>query len=336
MFRRTAREPRVGFYVLSLRGLLRFRLPRPRRLLTHGALLVSALFYVYVAVMAWATWEQTYAPLECGFPVVSLIDATQPERFSGLAAAEDLPWAASPPEALRAAWQAIGSSRLLAAFRITLPNPLWDEPSNIATAARYLAGAILQPGQQLSVLERIGPLTRSRGFGDGPGYSGGRLVAVVAGGVCKIGTAVYNAAIHAGLTVLERHPHTMLVPYVAPGRDAALATGHKDVRLRNDYDRPVLIWAGMADNTLFVAVYGDAEPPAVEWIHEELAREAPPLERRPNPDLPAGEERVVFAGYPGLTVRTSIVVQRPGRPPETKVLSTDTYRPLRGIIEYGP
>lgn len=336
MFRRAASRPRVGFYVISVRGAGRWRRPRWRRLLTHGAFLVSALFYAYAAFVAWATWEQAYGPLECGIPAVSLIDATNPQRFAGLAAAEDLPWSAAPPAALQAAWQAIGSDRLVAAFRITLPNPLWDEAQNVAVAARYLSGAVLQPGETLSVVDRIGPMTRSRGYGDGPGYTGGRLVAVVAGGVCKIGTAVYNVAVHGGLTVLERHPHSMIVPYVPPGRDAAIASGHKDVRVRNDYDRPLLFWADLAETTLFVALYGDVEPPVVEWIHEELERQAPPLERRANPDLPPGEERLVFAGYDGLTVRTSIVVQRPGQPPETKVMSTDTYRPLRGIVEYGP
>lgn len=333
---------RAHFYVISVRSLfrrfkwLRLSAARRRRLLQHGAYIVSALFYAYAALVAWSTWEQTGAPLECGIPVLSPADATSPERFSGVVAAADLPWATAPPERLLSGWRTVGSERLVAAFRITLPNPLWNEAQNVAVAARYLSGVVIDPGETVSVIDLIGPFTAARGYGDGPGYAAGRLVPVMAGGVCKIGTAMYNVAVHGGLTVLERHPHSMVVPYVAPGRDAAIATGYKDVRIRNDYDRPLLLWADMEETTLFVALYGDVEPPIVEWRHEELAREAPPLERRPNPVLSPGEERLIFAGYDGLTVRTSIVITRPDRPPETKVLSTDTYRPLRGIVEYGP
>ena len=131
----------------------------------------------------------------------------------------------------------------------------------MALAARLLSGAVIAPGQTVSVIGLAGPFTKERGYGDGPGYAGGQLVPVTAGGVCKIGTAMYNVAVHGGLTVVERHPHSLPVPYIRPGRDAAIAAGYKDVRVRNHYDRPVLLWAGMKETTLFVALYGDVEAP---------------------------------------------------------------------------
>lgn len=337
--RRDAGFARARFFVLSIRRFGGFRMPR-RRLrswLTHGALVVSALFYAYAVLVAWSTWDQvTGTVLECGVPVLAPADIASQQRFSGTVAAADLPWSSSPPERLVALLNSLGTDRLVSAFRITLPNPLWNEAQNITVAAAYLAGKMIAPGETISVINLIGPFTSARGYADGPGYSAGQLVPVMAGGVCKIGTAMYNVAVYGGLTVVERHPHSMMVPYVPPGRDAAIATGYKDVRIRNDYSRPLLLWAEMDETTLFIALYGDVQPPTLHWHHEELAREAPPLERRPNPDLAAGEERLVFAGYDGLTVRTSIVLERPGQPPEKKVMSTDTYRPLRGIVEYGP
>src|SRR5690606_23511143 len=170
--------------------------------------------------------------------------------------------ATRPPTEQTALRDRLGSARLVTAFRITLPNPLWSEADNVALAASLLAGTFIAPGETVSVIGLIGPLTKERGYGDGPGYADGRLVPVQAGGVCKIGTAVYNVAVYGGLTVLERHPHSMIVPYVHPGRDAAIATGHKDVRVRNDYGRPVGLWAAFADNTLFVALYGDVDAPS--------------------------------------------------------------------------
>lgn len=303
----------------------------------YGAVVVSALFCAYALTVAMAVWDQVRPqPFECGVPLLSPAEAVDQERFSGVVGPTELPWAAAPPESLTALWNLLGSEQLVTAFRITLPNPLWDETENVALAARLLAGTVIAPGETVSVIGLIGPFTKDRGYGDGPGYSGGRLVPVMAGGVCKIGTAVYNIAVHGGLTVVERHPHSMMVPYVPAGRDAAIATGYKDVRVRNDYDHSVLLWADMQETTLFISLYGDVEAPAVRWHHEELSREPAPLERRPNPALPSGREQLVFAGYDGRTVRTSITVQRPGQPAETKLLSVDTYRPLRGVLEYGP
>lgn len=327
-------DARVRFAVISLgkRGRRWWRTA-----VKYGAVVVSALFYAYALTVAVAVWDHVRPlPFECGVPVLSPAEAVDQERYSGVVGPTELPWADAPPESLTALWNLLGSHRLVTAFRITLPNPLWDEADNVALAARLLAGTVIAPGETVSVIGLIGPFTKDKGYGDGPGYSGGRLTPVIAGGVCKIGTAIYNIAVYGGLTVVERHPHSMIVPYVPPGRDAAIATGYKDVRVRNDYDRPVLVWAELHDTTLFVSLYGDVEAPTVQWHHEELSREPAPLERRPNPALPSGQEQVVFAGYDGRTVRTSITVERPGQAPETKLMSVDTYRPLRGIVEYGP
>lgn len=254
----------------------------------------------------------------------------------GAVAETALPWYVTPPERLQELRDQIGARRLVTAFRTTLPNPIWEETANVARGAEYLAGTVLQPGETMSLFAAIGPFTEARGYGDGPSYANNRVVPSTGGGVCKIATALYNAAVHADLQVLERKPHSMQVPYVPAGRDAAIATGSKDVRIRNDQDTPVLLWAGMRDTTLFVAVYGQYDPPVVEWFHEQSKRRTARPVRRKNPDLPPGEEHVVSEGYDGVTVRTWIVIQRPGQPEERRDMGVDTYRPLPGVIEYGP
>jgi len=61
-----------------------------------------------------------------------------------------------------------------------------------------------------------------------------------AGGVCQVSSTLYNAVLDAGLTVTERHPHSVRVEYVAPGRDAAVSEA-KDLRFVNDRPRHVII-----------------------------------------------------------------------------------------------
>ncbi|MCL6522910.1 MAG: VanW family protein [Firmicutes bacterium] len=250
---------------------------------------------------------------------------------------KELPWSASPPAELAALRRRLPAPHLVAAFRTTLPDPYFDEVFNVALGARLLAGRIVPPGATFSLLAAIGPFTRERGYRDGPTYAGSRIIPTVGGGVCKIASNLYNVVRAADLPVVERHPHSMLVPYVPPGQDATIASSSGlDFRFRNDRETPLLLWAAMRGRTLYVALYGDYTPPRVRWEHRELWRQRPWTVRVPNRSLPPGTERVLVPGYDGVAVRTWLVVQYPGRPAERRDLGVDVYRPLPRLVEVGP
>lgn len=272
---------------------------------------------------------------ECGVVPVTSAVRIPTERYYGTVEEEELPWSNQPPPALVGLKEQIEATRLVSAFRTTLPDPLWGEAHNVALGANYMAGTIVMPGESFSLIGAIGPFIAEKGYENGPTYIGGRIVPTLAGGVCKIGTTVYNAVVHADLRVLERKPHSMQVSYARSGRDAAIATGHKNVRFQNDKDTPVLIWSDVDDRTLYVAIYGSYEAPEVSWSHEELSRQKTWVIRRPADDLLPGEERIVIAGLDGVTVRTSISVEYPGEDPIIKASYVDTYLPLPETIEYG-
>lgn len=301
-----------------------------------------------LALAVWCLW---------GLPAGGLLGVKGPLGASGLLAAgdplcgrpgaadgrrygrvheQDLPWFVEPPARLEELRAAAGAHRLLSAFRVSFPDPLFEETHNIVAGARYLAGTVLRPGAVVSVNAILGPYTADRGYREGPSYAGGRLVPSLGGGVCKVSSALYNAAVLADLAVVERHPHSMPVPYVPPGRDAAIAWRAKDLRLRVDGPAPVVVWAAVEGDTLYVALYGGYDPPRVEWHQEELARAPFPTIRRLNPQLPPGQERVVVAGADGVTVRTAITVTYPGAPPQRRDLGVDAYRPLPRLVEHGP
>ena len=48
--------------------------------------------------------------------------------------------------------------------------------------------------------------------------------------VCQVSSTLYNAALAAKMTIIERHGHSMTVPYVEKGRDAAVVHDEKDFR----------------------------------------------------------------------------------------------------------
>ncbi len=124
----------------------------------------------------------------------------------------------------------------------------WNRPrsNNLERAATLLDGLVLAPGAELSFNAVIGERSRSRGFRRAKiispeGYTDG-----VGGGVCQAASMLHTAALYAGLTVLERHPHRFRVKYVPPGLDATVDFGRKDLRLQNPYPFPVRV--GTASN----------------------------------------------------------------------------------------
>lgn len=258
------------------------------------------------------------------------------QRLYGTVPEEELPWYHQEPLSLQRLRQQLPAPKLVAAFRTTVKEPLFDEIHNVAHAANLIAGSVVRPGEIFSINDRAGPYVASKGYKLGPGYMAGAVVPVEGGGVCKVATVLYNLARISDLTVIERHPHSMLVPYIPPGRDAAVAFGSKDMRFKNDTGGPLLIWSQMVDNTVFVAFYGQHQPPAVEWHYRILYHEPPATVRRPNPQLATNEEQVVINGLPGVTVATWLTITYPGEESQRRDLGVDYYRPLPKVVEYGP
>lgn len=140
-------------------------------------------------------------------------------------------------------------------------------------------------------------------------YVGSRVVPTEGGGVCKIASVLYNVVVLSNLQVVERHPHSMTVPYVPPRQDATVAYGACDFRFKNTSSGPILIWAEMEGDTLYIAFYGRERPPRVTWHHEVLSRSKFWTEVRYNSLLPPGTEREIVPGQEGVTVRSWLTIE---------------------------
>ena len=247
----------------------------------------------------------------------------------------DLPWFFNYPKQLVEQCRQLDIHRMAVAFRTILPDPLFGEEENIKVAADYLAGTVVAPGQILSLNNIIGPYTTARGYGEGPTYIANRVVGTIGGGVCKIASTLYNAVVAADLKIVERHPHSMLVPYVPPGRDATIAWGGKDFRFKNNRSTPIVLWAESTGSILYIAVYGQFNPPEVAWHHKELHRQPTWTIEQLNSKLPPGMTRRLD-GSDGVTVQTWIEVSYPDKLKDRRPMGTDYYRPMPNIVELGP
>lgn len=226
-----------------------------------------------------------------------------------------------------------GTPVFMAAYRTVLRDPLPGEEDNVHLAAQMLCGIVIKPGGIFSQNASIGPYTQARGFQKGPTYIGNSLTTTIGGGVCKIASTLYNVAILCNLQIVERHCHSMPVPYVPYGQDATVAYGVRDLKFRNSNVFPVMIWAKGVDNVLYIGFYGSEKPPAVKWHHEKYNIVKAGRIYRKNPDLPPGTENIVLEGMEGATVKTWITITNQDGTATVKSLGISKYNPMDYIIE---
>ena len=112
---------------------------------------------------------------------------------------------------------------------------------NISNATSKINGTLLYPGEEFSVYEAIGPLDAANGYELAGAYENGQTVESYGGGVCQVSTTLYNAVILAELEITQRSNHSMIVSYVKPSMDAAIAGDYKDLRFVNNRDIPIYI-----------------------------------------------------------------------------------------------
>ena len=162
-------------------------------------------------------------------------------------------------------WRHVFDISSLGAFNV----PLRDDPAertNILLAAQSVDNVTVAPGQEFSFNAQVGERTSERGYQDGLMFDQGRVIRGTGGGICLVATGLYNAALHAGLEITERHPHSGLVSYAPPGCDAGIVYGQEDFKFRNTTPKPVVIRAQSEDDHLAVRLYGHTPPPGRQVI----------------------------------------------------------------------
>jgi vancomycin resistance protein YoaR len=128
---------------------------------------------------------------------------------------------------------------------------------NIALAAKLVDGTVVDPGRTFSLNAAMGPRTVNRGFDYAPVIAAdGVLRQGVGGGICQYATTLFNAALFAGLPVVDRQPHLLYLSHYPIGRDATVAWGSVDLRFRNDTPNKLLIRSWVQGDALKVAIVG--------------------------------------------------------------------------------
>lgn len=133
----------------------------------------------------------------------------------------------------------------------------WAGNSNMITAMSTMTGSIIKKGEVFSFNEKTGNsnLVENGYYGAGVIVNGKSEIGV-GGGICQAATTIYNAAIRADMTVVERMPHTWPSTYVPVGIDSAIDYGNIDMKFQNNTDHDVYLICYMEGATLYAYIYG--------------------------------------------------------------------------------
>lgn len=216
--------------------------------------------------------------------------------------------------------------RVVGRFETSLVGRTPGQVANAKLCASKIRGQTVAPGETFSFNTVLGGWTRDQGYRKAPVSYNGQLVSAWGGGVCQVSTTLYNAALLAGMDVVQRHRHQFAPDYAPPGRDAAVAYDDVDLRLRNPHPFAVRFESGIRGDRLWVRVLGRGEVATVEIVSE-VREVRQPMTFANGPAT--GSARVRCDGKPGFEVAVWRI--KGGR---RQLVSADDYPAMHRLVEY--
>ena len=208
---------------------------------------------------------------------------------------------------------------------------------NVAVGAEKINGTLVQPGEEFSVEAVVVPFDAENGYALAASYEMGKVVDSYGGGICQVSTTLYVAVLKAELEVTERYSHSMIVHYVDPSMDAAIAEGLKDLKFVNNTDAPIYIEASADGSTLHFAIYGhETRDPnrTVRYESETTSTEDPTPSLTEDANASFGTIEQTSYGYQGSTARLWKIVNDNGNETKEQVNSS-TYRMTSDVYTVG-
>lgn len=146
---------------------------------------------------------------------------------------------------------------LLGSFTTSYSTSGSSRSANVENGCRLIDGTTLYPGEEFSTYQMVSPFTQANGYYMAGSYLNGKVVDSLGGGICQVSTTLYNAVLNAELEVTERHNHSMIVNYVSPSADAAIAeSAGKDFRFVNNLNYPIYIEGYTEGKKITFNIYG--------------------------------------------------------------------------------
>ena len=203
---------------------------------------------------------------------------------------------------------------------------------NVRLATAAINNLVIPPGGVFSFLKTVGSWTADRGYVKAPVSYDGELVRSWGGGVCQASSTLYNAALLAGLEILERHRHHWPARYAPLGRDAAVAYSDIDLRFRNNLPAPIRIVGGIEGEKLVFRIMSTYRPDCRVRVESQVRSITRPTEVvQDRTGSGEGRWKLINRGRPGFYVVTYRRFLSRGSS-RVELVSEDRYPPLHRVV----
>lgn len=227
---------------------------------------------------------------------------------------------------------------LLGSFHTDFSSSASGRYKNVQNGCEKINGTVLYPGDQFSVYEAVSPFDEENGYALAGSYENGTTVQTYGGGICQVSTTLYNAVILAELQVDERYNHSMIVTYVKPSMDAAIAGTAKDFKFTNNTDAPIYIEGYTSGGQIYFNVFGQETRPSnrvVTYESETLSKTEPGVTLQADGTHGVGYISTVQGSHTGYTAKLWKVVTVDGVEESRTEFNSSRYNPSNKILAVG-
>lgn len=237
----------------------------------------------------------------------------------------------------------IGINELLGYGTSSYKNSPSNRKKNIQNGVNLLNGLLIAPGETFSLLAALRPFTIDNGYLRELVIKGNKIEPDVGGGLCQIGTTTFRAVMHAGLPIVSRQNHSLVVSYYNdpannnPGTDATIFEPAPDFSFKNNTDHYILFQTEnvTTKSELRFSLWGTSDGRKGSYTPPVVSRWIPYGEKvvQTTTTLKPGEEKCQEA-HKGADASFTYTIQNPDGT-KTDKLFTSHYRPLPRICLVG-
>lgn len=212
---------------------------------------------------------------------------------------------------------------------------------NVTLALKKFDGAVVAPGEAFSFNGIVGARTEENGFDSAKIIVDGKYTTGVGGGVCQASTAVYNAALLAGLHATA-NAHSICPSYCPPGLDAMIS-GYSDLVVRNITSHNIYISVRVSGGKGTVTIFGEPNEftivpesvivKTVEFDEEEIADTE---HKYFDETSVSGDRLLVSPGKNGIVSETYLKYYKDGRFVKRVKIRTNEYRSTPQVVAVAP
>ena len=211
----------------------------------------------------------------------------------------------------------------------------YNRATNLGIAANKINGIVIAPGETFSFNKAVGERTSKNGFKEAVIYSDGELDYGIGGGICQISSTLYDAVLRANLEIVERKNHSMTVSYLPIGCDATVSYGSVDFKFKNSRNYPIKIVATVNSGNVLVSICGvsEAYDYTVQIVTDTTQKDNFEVVYEHDSTIPKGSEFIKQTGKYGYKCSTYRLLYKNGNLVSKDLISTDTYKPQKQIVQ---